>query len=228
MAVHPVGARSGYLAQIRAELSRLRAASPSLASKGVIEKVYEIYVLTCLLKALRSIGAVLEPRDLNDVRTNNLRFRFNPGKIHSPTVPTTFINVTCLGRQYEVQNGVRVRGRSYVLHELDVCIIDKDEAVKCRALQVDPSQSKIHALIECKFYGDKLTLGLGREFIGLHSEFNTAVKAIVSNTSHDEMPKLLRTHKAMPLFDIRPSNPTREQELIGWFSNELRRRFHIP
>ncbi len=115
-----------------------------------------------------------------------------------------------------------------MLHELDVCIIDKDEAVRCRAVEVDPSQSKTHALFECKFYGDKLTLSLGREFIGLHSEFSTAVKAIVSNTSHEQMPSLLYTHKAMPLFEIRPSSPDRERELIGWFSNELRRKFHIP
>ncbi len=151
MAMAPIGPRSGYLAQIRTELQRLRAASLSLASRGVIEKIYEIYILTCLLKALRSIGAILEARDLGDVRTNNLIFRFAPGRIYSPTTPSTFINVTCSGQQYEVQNGVRARGRSNVLHELDVCIIDKDEAVKCRALQVDPSQSKIHALVECKF-----------------------------------------------------------------------------
>ena len=228
MAMTPIGPRSGYLAQIRVELKRLRAASPSLASRGVIEKVYEIYILTCLIKALRSIGAILEARDLSDTRTNNMIFRFGPGKIYSPTTPSSFINVTCHGQQYEVQNGVRARGRSNVLHELDVCIIDKAEAVKCRALQVDPSQGKIHALVECKFYGERLTLSLGREFIGLNSEFSTAVKAIVSNVSHTEIPKLLRTHRAMPLFEIRPSSPVREQELIGWFSNELRRRFKIP
>ena len=227
MATPPIGPRSGLLAQIRTELQRLRAASPSLASRGLIEKVYEVYILTCLLRALRNVGATLEPRDLTDTRTNELNFRFSPGKIYSPTAPSTFIHVVCSGKQYEVQNGVRVRGKSTVLHELDVCIIEKDEAVKCRLLNVDPAQTKIHALIECKYYGERLNLNLGREFIGLHSEYSTAVKAIVSNTFHKEMPKLLRTHKAMPMFESKPSRPQREQELIGWFSNELRRRFHI-
>lgn len=225
MAISP---RSGYLARIRTELSNLKAASPSLASRGVIEKVYEIYILMCLLEALRNIGAVIEARDLNDQKTNNLIFRFGPGKIHSPTTPSTFINAICSGRQFEVQNGIRVRGRSSVLHELDVCIVDKEEAVKCRILQVDPSQNKIHAFIECKFYGVTLNLSIGREFIGLNSEFSTSVKALVSNTSHSDIPKLLNAHKAMPIFEVRISNRSREEQLIGWFSTELRRRFHIP
>ena len=105
--------------------------------------------------------------------------------------------------------GVRVVGKSGVLHELDIAIVDHAEAETCRRKNVPPRSSKCLISVECKFYSTSLKLSLAREFIGLVSD-NSAKEAIfVSNTNSNTIEKLLTgemrwEHKIIPslTFDI--------------------------
>ena len=106
------------------EISLIGASAPALMSRARVEKLYEIFVLSCLARALRQLGAMLSPRDSSDLPTSNLVFRLGPGLIWAPTSAPGFIHVSYKGQEYEIQNGVRVLGVSKVLHELDVCLID--------------------------------------------------------------------------------------------------------
>jgi hypothetical protein len=204
------------------EISLLGANAPALMSRARVEKLYEIFVLSCLARALRQLGAVLSPRDSSDRPTSNLVFRLGPGLIWAPTSAPGFIHVSYKGQEYEIQNGVRVLGVSKVLHELDVCLIERNEAVRCRRNRINPVQARIKFLAECKYYGDSLPLGLGREYLGLSSEFSLRIKTIVSNVSSDEIHNLVTKHKGTENFEVSMIKPNNIEQFVQWLANELR------
>ena len=83
----------------------------------------------------------------------SLNVRTAPGAIYSTTRDYThavlaFPNCPVL----EVHVGIKVTGRSRVLHECDVAVLDKDEAELCRAEHVHPRATKVLVAAECKFY----------------------------------------------------------------------------
>jgi len=204
------------------EISRLGVSAPALMSRARVEKLYEIFVLTCLARALRQLGAIVSARDSSDRATSDLVFRLGPGLIWAPTSAPGFIHVAYKGREYEIQNGLRVLGQSKVLHELDVALIDRDEAVRCRRNQINPSQARIKFLAECKYYGDSLPLALGREYLGLSKEFSLRIKTIVSNISSDQIHNLVTRHKGTENFDVSMIRPNNIEQLVQWLANELR------
>lgn len=208
--------------QINAALASLAASAPILLSKGRTDKLYEIFVMTCVLRALRQIGATFEPRDGDDRVTNVMFFRLAPGLIYSPTTSPGFIFVRYRGREYELQNSLRVCGRSRVRHELDVCLITRLDAQRCRTAGIDPSQTSIKFLAECKFYGNSLPLHLGREFVGLCTEFAMRTKVIVSNESSDEIHSLVTKHRLTENFNITPMDRGRVDIFVNWLANEFR------
>jgi hypothetical protein len=204
------------------EISLLGASAPALMSRARVEKLYEIFVLSCLARALRQLGATLSARDSSDSPTGDLVFRLGPGLIWAPTSAPGFIYVSYKGDEYEIQNGLRVLGHSKVLHELDVCLIDRDEAVRCRTNRINPVPARIKFLAECKYYGDSLPLGLGREYLGLSKEFNLRVKTIVSNISSDEIHNLVTKHKGTENFDVSMIRPNNIEQFVQWLANELK------
>jgi len=214
--------RTELLNNIRTELARLTAISNVYAKRTAVDKIYEVYVLSCVIKSLNILGCTLEARDGNDRSTTNFDFRLSPGYIYSPNSNSSFIHISYNNNEYELHNGVRVLGRADVLHELDVAIITRDEAVRCRQNNFQPRQSKIKFLAECKFYGAGLPLHLGREFLGLCSEFSVRVKSLTSNVGSDNIHKLLISHRQTENFKIEPSNPDNVDMFIKWISNELR------
>lgn len=210
------------LDQIRNNLINISANSPVLTNPAAPDKLYEIFIFTCVVRALRRIGAYIEVRESNDQQTNNIIFRLGPGRIYAPFSAPGFIYVRYNNNEYEIQNGLRVSGRSHVLHELDVCIIKRDEANRCRKNQIDPVQNSIIFLAECKYYGTPLPLHLGREYLGLCSEFSIRVKTIISNSGSIEIHNLVTKHGGTENFSISPSNPNNVDTFIQWLANELR------
>lgn len=211
------------LTQIQKYLSRISVNSPILRTPPAPDKLYEIFIFTCIIRSLRVINvSSIEVKDSNDRLTNNLIFRLGPGRIYSPSSNPGFICFRYNNKEYEIQNGLRVKGKSHVLHELDVCIIKRDAALRRRANQVDPIANDIVFLAECKYYGTPLPLNLGREYLGLSSEFHLRVKTFISNTSSDDIHKLITKHKGTENFNISPSNPTIVNTFIHWLANEFR------
>ena len=210
------------LQSIQNELRSLARTAPVLSRQTAIWKLYEIFILACLTRALRNIGARLEPRDYRDRQTNSLEFRLGPGLLYSPTTTPGFIFVEYQGTEYEIHNGLQVLGRSKVLHELDVCLVERNEAERCRFSRTNPRQSKTRFLAECKYYGSTLPLSLGREFLGLKSDFSLRIKTIVSNVGSDEVHTLVTKHKATENFDISPIKPRNVERFVQWLANELR------
>jgi hypothetical protein len=215
--------RAALWAQIETELKKLAAAAPGLKSKAKPEKLYEIFVLSCIARALRSIGASLEARDSKDFPTSKLVFRFGPGLIHSPTTASGFVHVARGKSNYELQNGVRVRGGSGVLHELDVCLIDAKAASKCRSNGLEPKSSQIRLLVECKFLGKpRIPLELGREFVGLGAEFSLRIKTLVSNRESPEVHALVVKHGGTENFRTTTLIEKNVNRFVNWLANELR------
>lgn len=213
---------SRMIAQIRAELAALAARAPVLSSPIATEKIYELFVLSCLCRALRSIGATLSARDGQGNLTGVLEFRMAPGVIYSPTRDTGFILVELNGKRYEIHHDIRVLGKSKVLHELDVCLLDEAEAVRCRQLQINPAGKRVRFFAECKFYGSRLPLQLGREFLGLGREYSLRVKTLISNTGSPEIHQLITTHRCTENFYVSPASSANVRRFIEWLANELR------
>lgn len=208
-------------ADIQSVLSSIATHAPVLASQVRTDKLYELFVLGCVLRALRSIGATVTARDSSDRPTNNIVFRLSPGLIYNPTTAPGFFHILYDGREYELQNSLRVRGRSKVLHELDACIIRRSDAERCRRDEIDPTQSSVKFLVECKYYGHSLPLHLGREFVGLCSEFSLRIKAMASNVGNDEIHTLITRHGGTENFNVSPTDPSRVEVFIGWLANEF-------
>jgi hypothetical protein len=206
---------------IQNQLASIGASAPVLVSRARVEKLYEIFVMSCVLRALNKIGATMQPRDSDDRLTTHLVFRLAPGLIYSPASAPGFIRVVYDGKEYELQTGLRVMGSSRVLHELDVCIINGGRANYCRINQVDLDSSAVRFLAECKYYGDMLPLPLGREYLGLGAEFSLRVKTIASNVGSAEIHKLIRRHGGTTNFDVVPTDPHNVGIFIGWLAKEL-------
>lgn len=213
--------RDGLMTEVRQMLSQLAATAPALTDRVAVDKIYELFVMSCLVRALQSIGATVAVRDGRDQPSHELSFRLGPGKIYHPSSAPGFILVSYRGEQYEIQNGLRVLGRSQVLHELDVCLIDRNEAHQCRQQGREPRQARIKFLAECKYYGHSLSLGLGREYLGLSTEFSLRVKTIVSNVGSSAVQQLVTKHRGTANFDIAPDDPQNVERFVQWLANEL-------
>jgi hypothetical protein len=210
-------------AAIRDNLIRLPARAPALMQRARTEKLFEIFILSCLVRSLNSIGAQMSARDRQDHPTTNLVFRMGPGYLSSPTTSPGFIYVDYQGREYEIQNGIQVQGQSSVLHELDVCLIDRKESVICRDKGKHPNHSKIKFLAECKYYGASLGLDIGREMIGLGKEFGgRKIKTIVANIANPEIHTMVTKHDITENFEVTPLMSGNVERFVQWLANELR------
>src|SRR5262249_18750834 len=80
-------------------------------------------------------------------------------------------------------------------HECDVAVIDRQEAMLCRAEQVHPRASKVLIASECKFYTAAVQLALGRGFLGLTSDIHRNERYFVTNGQSASVTKLIAHHK---------------------------------
>ena len=94
--------RTQLLNDIRQEISSLVKASNVYSSRTAIEKIYEVYILSCVVKSLQAIGCTLQARDSSDNTTVDFEFRLSPGYIYSPTSRSSFIHVNYNGKEYEL------------------------------------------------------------------------------------------------------------------------------
>ena len=130
------------LAAVAIQLSG--AITPSLTSNSQANDAYELYLFSLVVRAARDMRARVRYETVHGTRATRLTVRTTPGRIYSRAYPYSHAVLEWAGRPtLEVHIGVRVRGRSNVLHECDVAVIDRNEAQRCRSDNTDPRSSKL-------------------------------------------------------------------------------------
>jgi hypothetical protein len=190
--------------------------TPNLTSASNASDVFEAYVLSLVVEAAQTEGAIITYRDVLGNASNVFVFRTSPGYIFSSNRPYTHAELTFPGRPpLEAHVGVRVAGKSQVLHEADVAVIEHAEAETCRLRGVPPRSSKLVLAIECKFYSTPLHLHLAREFIGLTADLSAGSSIFVTNSGSSSLERLLTAR-----------NRDWEHNLSPTMSNEVSRLRH--
>lgn len=169
--------------------------------------IFENYVWTICLDAARRGGARIRYKDVYNNDASVLTFRTSPGAIYSTSQAYThavldFDNCPLL----EIHVGIRITGKSGVLHECDVAVLYRDEAELCRSEQVHPRAARVLIAIECKFYASAIQLHLGRGFIGLTRDIYAKERYFVSNAQSANVAKLIRYHQSEWDFGVLPAS----------------------
>ena len=181
--------------------------SPSLTSASNVSDLFEAYIFSVILNAASTEGAKITYRDINGNDPKKFVFRTSPGYIYSTRHPYTHAVISFPSKPVlEAHLGVRVVGKSNVLHECDVAVMQQIEAETCRMKNVSPRSSKILIAVECKFYSTPLQLGLARSFIGLTLDLSATQPLFVSNNSSQSVEKLLSARNRGWEHNIIPSS----------------------
>jgi hypothetical protein len=104
----------------------------------------------------------------------------------------------------EAHIGIKVTGKSRLLHECDIAVLYRDEARNCRRNSVHPRSSAVILAAECKFYASTLSLDLGRSFLGLAGEISKEGRYFISNSNSSSVATLLKHHKLDREVDVMP------------------------
>jgi hypothetical protein len=186
--------RATLLSEIKAALGS--ALSPNLTAASDGSDLFEAYVFGLVLLAARQEGALsIRFENVDQSTPNAFTFRTSPGHLYWDSRPYTHAVIEFPNRpELEVHLGIYVGGKSGVIHEADVAVILRDEAITSRNNQVPPRSSKVILAVECKFYSTNLPLSLARGFVGLCSELTSRDCFFVMNTGSTSVEKLLTHH----------------------------------
>lgn len=213
---------SSLLTTIRASLGS--SLTPSLSTTSSTSDVFEAYVFSIVLEAANIEGATITFQDVFGNTPSMFYFRTSPGYIFSTIQPYTHAVIQFPNKPVlEAHMGVRVTGKSGVLHECDVSVLHQSEATTCRNNFVSPRSSKLVMAIECKFYSTSIPLGLARAFIGLQTDLSAQESFFVVNTNSASVEKLLAKRDRYCGIDIIPSSPVTVDKLRSAFQNEFSR-----
>ncbi len=108
------------------------AASVGYADPSATNDVYENYVWALCLQATIQQNAAVSYETVSGRPASTLVFRTSPGAIYSTARGYTHAVLDFAGSPaLEVHVGVKVTGISRVLHECDVAVLDRQEAILC-------------------------------------------------------------------------------------------------
>ena len=208
--------RADLLAEIRSALGS--AISPGVTSRSAACDVYEAYVFSMILRAAQIEGATTRFESRSGAVPTTFVFRSSPGYLYSERKDYShavieFPNAPAL----ELHISVRVSGVSKVLHECDIAVIDRNEALTCRANRVSPRNTKIPLTVECKFYASGLPLDLARSFVGLTKELGAKNRFLVYNTEAASIEQMLGHYDHKWEHHIVPSSSTEVDRLRNAF-----------
>ena len=197
--------------------------NPSLCTKSASSDIYEAYLLSLVIEAAKREGAGVVYRDPDDNGTNKFVFRTSPGYLWSKTHPYTFALIQFPNTEaLEAHVGVRLAGKSKVLHEFDVCVIQRSEGEYSRSNQFHPRSSKMLIGIECKFYSSGLSLGLGRQFIGLGADVTAKTTYFATNQSSVSVEKLLSARGSNWSNLLKPGSTINVERMINAFQTAFK------
>jgi hypothetical protein len=121
----------------------------------------------------------------------------------------------------EVHTGVAVIGKSKVAHEADVLVLPESDAMRCRQLGIDPASHDAILVIEGKYYTTPLSLGLGRQFLGLEGELSTRFVLLAATVTSPSVVHLLEGRKKLYEVGVLPGRKA-EHDLQERFAVALR------
>ena len=156
--------------------------------------VYEGYAFALVIRAAVAAGGHIRYEDRSGNQVANLLFRTSPGMLYSHTQAYTHAVITFPGcPSLEAHVGVRVQGKSGVLHECDVLVLPVAEAELSRTREVAPRGSRSLIAIECKYYAGHLSLHLARGFHGLHADLGVKNPYFIANLKAQRIQRYLTT-----------------------------------
>ncbi|MGB9180710.1 MAG: hypothetical protein WCB68_15875 [Pyrinomonadaceae bacterium] len=213
--------KTDLLNEIRTTLGT--SITPSLSSASAVSDIFEAYILSLVIQAAEAEDATISYQDVFGNIPTNFVFRTSPGYIFSTAHPYTHAVITFPNKPpLEAHVGVRVVGKSRVLHECDVAVMEQAEAETCRQRQVPPRSSKVLIAVECKFYSTPLQLYLARAFLGLASDLSVKEAIFVTNTSSDSIEKLLSGRGQKWEHKLTPSSAKEVLRLKHEFQNAFK------
>jgi hypothetical protein len=193
--------------------------TPSLTAASNACDLYEAYVFAIAVRAARAEGAVIEFRDRDGNVPAVFLFRTSPGSIFRVSPKYCHAEIMFPEKPtLELHVGVYVWGLAKVKHECDVSVIRKTEAERCRNGRCHPDSKSVETAVECKLYrSSRLTIGLGRAFLGLTLDVKGVSACFASNRASRSIQQLFRKHKKQPLISAVPSNASEAQKLTDYF-----------
>lgn len=160
---------SRALKRIKRNLKNILQAAPVLKHAKGAGRIFELYLMMRLAKALKDAGWIVEPlasngSPLSSASPGTPKSKSQPfiqrGGAPSGVFPTpsnsgpSSIKISRNGNSYEILNGVLFRGRSGALHELDISVVPHKLVEELRAGSAEGfpfGRPKI--AIECKDVG---------------------------------------------------------------------------
>jgi hypothetical protein len=150
--------------------------------------------------------------------------RTSPGSMAWPSAAGyTHVRVDwASGAPFEIHLGAFVHGHSGSQHDCDLAVMTIGNGDSGRHYGM-PSAWGMIALVESKHYTNDLPRPIGREFVWLFAEFWPAAVALSSNSSGNDVRRILTHHAPRSLFDdVLPGTFT-ETALTAWLFQAMRR-----
>lgn len=213
-------------AEIESAYNSILAGHQPVQSSGQANDAFEVCVLALALKAARAEGADISfETNLGNTNPNPIIFRTSPGRIYSTSKEYTHALVSFdSGYELEAHVGVYAQGTAGVLHECDVLIVERDEALFCRRANVHPKRPRIPLAVECKFYTGNLGIAMARQFLGVTLDVGKDDRFFVSNSDSSSVDKVLAHHKRQRFFGLTPRDKDTEAQLIGQFRTTFKNK----
>lgn len=227
----PKPSLSQLKALIDVVLGSINTSTAVYLNRNTADAAYAGYIFGLILRA---VGRVADP---SSVRLNSAQsgpkkppppsifvIRGAPGALYSKEQDFGFAVFKYKGKDYEIHLGVQYRGSSEVLHEFDISIVSTDDANESRKANKPPGSGKPCAVFECKFYDKNLGIELGREFVGLRSDFTSVpIARLVTNSDSDSVALFLKKNNRPKMSrHIEPGNASMEDEFVYAVADELR------
>ncbi len=200
-----------------------------------VDRAFEAYVFALIVEAVRSAGVAQILGRLNGKNPQVIVFRGNAGSIGSTA--DDFVYASCeLGEeQFEIHIDIKYEGKSGACHEIDVSLITHQAAENIRRSRagnpvVVKSAKHLLGAFECKCYGSRLGVSLGRTFVGLLADCPTvACRIFVSNSSHEGLAKYFRIKdRPDPCFPLWPEDDSSVTRFVNMVRQQLCKWAGVP
>ncbi len=219
------------LAAVTRSLRALGSTAPQISLVQYKGYIYTAYIASLIADALKRVQGVRV--SIAQTRTGRFDYPLGPSRIYSRGASYYIIKTRTT--TYEMHLCCKCNGRSGTEHELDIVILPKDVADQCRSSWgVNPKTDQVIFLVECKNVG-AIELSVGREFLGLSSEFPFRPKPkrvgtrrraterakngmgafVATLTSIGDMPtafQLVKKRKLLAVPFLEPGKPSTEQD----------------
>lgn len=221
-----------HSATVRQLLARLRdqlpAALPTALrvdgpSPTAGNDLYEAFLFALVLRAAKKEGYDVSFADGTGRAPTEFRLRCSPGRLPSGANFThAILDPPNTGKDpLEVHTGVAVIGKSKVAHEADVLVLPSADAQRCRQLGIDPASHDAILVVEGKYYTTPVTLGTGREFLGLEVDLSANFKIFAATIVNRSVVHLLQGRKKLYEAGVLPGRKA-EHDMQERFAIALR------